>query len=81
MNDTITILTADNPPVSLTASRVHLIANSEVFADMLSLPSSTSQDNSVTVTEGGNETRACLEVLAGEGDKKESELGKLDKGG
>ncbi|GAA5945196.1 hypothetical protein JCM3775_003693 [Rhodotorula graminis] len=38
MDDTVTIRTADDPPVELKPSRVVLMAGSRVFADMFSLP-------------------------------------------
>ncbi|GAA5974408.1 hypothetical protein JCM11641_005265 [Rhodosporidiobolus odoratus] len=79
MNDTITILTSDSPPVALTASRAVLSVNSKVFADMLSLPSSSSQDNSVTVAETEQEMGVFLAVLAGEGGNKGGVLEKLDE--
>ncbi|BGP12151.1 hypothetical protein JCM10213_004716 [Rhodosporidiobolus nylandii] len=79
MSDTITLVTADKPPVSLVASRVHLVANSKVFADMVALPSSSSQDSAVNVAESEKEIKPFLAVLAGEGGKKGGELEKLDE--
>ncbi|GAA5821998.1 hypothetical protein JCM11251_004818 [Rhodosporidiobolus azoricus] len=81
MSTTITLLTSDTPPVSIQASRIALQANSKVFADMLSLPSSPNEDNSVTLSETESELKPFLEVIQGEGGKKGGELEKLDEEG
>ncbi|BGP47103.1 hypothetical protein JCM10450v2_002955 [Rhodotorula kratochvilovae] len=66
MADTLTILTADDPPVSLTPSRIVLAANSKVFADMLSLPSSGTNDQPITMAEKKADFEPFLRALAGE---------------
>ncbi|GAA5974402.1 hypothetical protein JCM11641_005262 [Rhodosporidiobolus odoratus] len=82
MTDTVTISTSDNPPVSLQVSRAHLIAGSKVFADMLSLPT-TSDDphNSPRVQEQAEHFKAFLAVLSGQGRKKGGVLDSLDECG
>ncbi|BGP12167.1 hypothetical protein JCM10213_004733 [Rhodosporidiobolus nylandii] len=80
MADCITIRTADDPPVSLVASRVHLVANSKVFADMVSVASSPNQD-AVNVAETEKEIQPFLAILAGEGRGKGGMLQKLDEEG
>ncbi|GAA5821941.1 hypothetical protein JCM11251_004789 [Rhodosporidiobolus azoricus] len=79
MSSTLTLLTSDTPPVSIQASRIALQANSKVFADMLSLPSSTDEDSSVTVAETEKELKPFLEVIQGEGGKKGGEVEKLNR--
>ncbi|GAA6001381.1 uncharacterized protein JCM10292_007042 [Rhodotorula paludigena] len=75
MSETLTIFTSDDPPVSLTAPRAILVAGSKVFADLLSLPVSSSTDaagsvdagnNSVTVSETQKEIEPFLATLKGE---------------
>ncbi|BGP12170.1 hypothetical protein JCM10213v2_000081 [Rhodosporidiobolus nylandii] len=81
MSDTITLLTADEPPVSIAVSRVHLVANSKVFADMVSVAASSSpnQDSAVNVAETEKEIEPFLAVLAGDAGQKGGELEKLDE--
>ncbi|GAA5870557.1 hypothetical protein JCM8547_002047 [Rhodosporidiobolus lusitaniae] len=65
MNSTLTLLTSDTPPVSLTVKRVHLLANSSVFADMLEVGSAEGGKDSVTSVETEKELRPFLDVLVG----------------
>ncbi|GAA6052286.1 hypothetical protein JCM3770_007420 [Rhodotorula araucariae] len=51
MVDTLTILTTDDPPVSLIASRILLATTSKGFADMLSVPRATNDNEPITVAE------------------------------
>ncbi|GJN89836.1 hypothetical protein Rhopal_002825-T1 [Rhodotorula paludigena] len=75
MSETLMIVTSDDPPVSLTAPRAILVANSKVFADLLSLPVSSSTDaagsvdadtGSVTISETQKEIEPFLATLKGE---------------
>ncbi|BGP38893.1 hypothetical protein JCM10449v2_002831 [Rhodotorula kratochvilovae] len=66
MDSTITIRTADDPPVELTASRAVLTAGSKVFADMLSMPqggSDASSKDSFDVTETEKDFKPFLRLL------------------
>ncbi|GAA6049999.1 hypothetical protein JCM3770_001906 [Rhodotorula araucariae] len=66
MDDLITICIADDPPVKLTASRAILVANSKVFADMLSMPQGASvgaSKDTVTVAEKADEIKPFLRLL------------------
>ncbi|GAA5904593.1 hypothetical protein JCM6882_004916 [Rhodosporidiobolus microsporus] len=69
MSDHLTLLTSDTPPVALSASRVALVSTLRVFADLLSLPTSTSADSesdSMTLAETEKELKPFLALLQGE---------------
>jgi len=66
MSDTLTLLTADDPPVSLTASRTALAANSKVFADMLSVPVGDKASEPVVVAETQEQIEPFLRLLEGQ---------------
>lgn len=75
MSDTLTIVTSDNPPVSFPIPRAILVVGSRVFADLLSLPVSSSADaagsvdankGSVTVSETQKQIEPFLATLRGE---------------
>ncbi|GAA5861792.1 hypothetical protein JCM8547_008554 [Rhodosporidiobolus lusitaniae] len=58
--------TSDDPPVALTAKRVHLVAGSAVFADMLEVGTASSKSNSsVSLVETSAELAPFLALLAG----------------
>ena len=65
MDDTVTIRTSDDPPVRLEASRAVLAANSKVFADMLSVPQSTTtaKHGAIDVAEHKIEIMPFLRLL------------------
>ncbi|GAA6050011.1 hypothetical protein JCM3770_001912 [Rhodotorula araucariae] len=66
MDDLITICTADDPPVKLTASRAVLVANSKVFADMLSMPrcaSAGASKDTFDVAENADEIKPFIRLL------------------
>ncbi|GAA5901848.1 hypothetical protein JCM6882_008688 [Rhodosporidiobolus microsporus] len=66
MSEQVTLLTANDPPVTLTASRPTLTVNSRVFAELLSLPSSAEQDPlTVAAAETAEEFGPFLKVLEG----------------
>ncbi|BGP38912.1 hypothetical protein JCM10449v2_002850 [Rhodotorula kratochvilovae] len=67
MDTTITIRTADDPPVELSASRAVLAAGSKVFADMLSLPQGDSDsdlNDSIDIYETKKEFAPFLRLLS-----------------
>lgn len=66
MADSVLLTTADNPPCTLAVSRDFLVAQSRVFADLLSLPVGWSSTPSLTLTETKTEIEPFLSVLAGE---------------
>ncbi|GAA5986753.1 hypothetical protein JCM5350_000524 [Sporobolomyces pararoseus] len=62
--DTITLSTSDDPPVLIKVPRSALVANSKVFADMLSLPvKSDNQDESIPISENESEIKVFLSML------------------
>ncbi|BGP47104.1 hypothetical protein JCM10450v2_002956 [Rhodotorula kratochvilovae] len=66
MSDTLSILTADDPPVPLAAPRLVLAANSKVFAHMLSLPATGTNDQPITVAGTKADFEPFLRALEGE---------------
>ncbi|GAA6054599.1 hypothetical protein NBRC10513_003477 [Rhodotorula toruloides] len=66
MTDSVQLVTADVPPVTLTVSRATLVAQSKVFADLLSLPVGDSAPPSLTLTETKAALEPFLSVLAGQ---------------
>ncbi|GAA5892706.1 hypothetical protein JCM6882_000560 [Rhodosporidiobolus microsporus] len=80
MADSITLVTADDPPVQLSIPRAALITNSAVFHDLLSLPtaSSTTGANPLEVAEAEEELKPFLSVLCGKGA---TELRDLEQSG
>jgi hypothetical protein len=78
MSDLITLTTSDTPPISLTIRRSSLVANSTVFDDLLSLPTSSeygSAEASLAVTETEKELKPFLNVIGGEEDIQLDEIG------
>lgn len=65
MDDTVTLRTSDNPPVEIKASRAVLAVNSKVFADMLSVPQSTTtaKHGAIDVAEHKIEIMPFLRLL------------------
>ncbi|KPV77373.1 uncharacterized protein RHOBADRAFT_41366 [Rhodotorula graminis WP1] len=72
MSDSLTLLTSDDPPVSLTASRTALAANSKVFADMLSVPAGGKASEPVVVAEAQEALEPFLRLLEGQAPKLSS---------
>ncbi|KAJ8294439.1 hypothetical protein OF846_002289 [Rhodotorula toruloides] len=66
MTDSVQLVTTDDPPVTLTVSRATLVAQSKVFADLLSLPVGDSSPPSLTLTETKAALEPFLSVLTGE---------------
>ncbi|GAA5841140.1 hypothetical protein JCM9279_000556 [Rhodotorula babjevae] len=66
MSDSLTLLTSDDPPVSLTASRTALAAHSKVFADMLSVPAGDKASEPVVVAETQEQIEPFLRLLEGQ---------------
>ncbi|GAA5835517.1 hypothetical protein JCM5353_002383 [Sporobolomyces roseus] len=82
MDPQITLTTSDNPPVSLTISRSALVAQSKVFADMLSLShKSEDGDHSIPVVETEDQLRPFSMVIEGSDEEREGALSALNERG
>ncbi|GAA5889876.1 hypothetical protein JCM8208_001155 [Rhodotorula glutinis] len=66
MSDSLTLLTSDDPPVSLTVSPTALAANSTVFADMLAVPVGDKASEPVVVAETQAQIEPFLRLLEGQ---------------
>jgi hypothetical protein len=78
MFNLITLTTSDIPPISLTIRRSSLVANSTVFDDLLSLPTSTKDGSAkgpIAVTETEKELEQFLDVVGGKEDVELDEIG------
>ncbi|BGO90571.1 hypothetical protein NBRC10512_005291 [Rhodotorula toruloides] len=81
MSDSVLLVTSDDPPVNLTASRTTLTVQSRVFRDLLAMPSSASSEPAqLMLAETEAEIQPFLSVLSGE-EGDDASWCKLDDAG
>ncbi|GAA5845318.1 hypothetical protein JCM5353_006461 [Sporobolomyces roseus] len=82
MDVQITLTTSDDPPVSLPISRSALVAQSKVFADMLSLDLKADEtDDYITLEESAAVVRPFVLMAEGREDELKEALSKVDEKG
>lgn len=77
----INLSTSDDPPVVLSVSRIALIANSRVFADMLAVGNdSEALDDSIPLSETEEELEVFVHILEGRDEEAQQTLRRYSEG-